>query len=96
MSDSLEDSKKPPSMEHVIVVNLRRLMGDHGISASALAASTGLSRSHIYGILAGERIATTKWIGRLADALGVEWTTMLHWSPHTEKSQKKRWKATAR
>jgi transcriptional regulator with XRE-family HTH domain len=57
------------------IATIRR---DAGISGTRLAAAARISRSHLWGVEAGRREATTEILVRVADALGANLSIRVH------------------
>lgn len=56
----------------LIAQNIRRAAARRRLSMSALAREAGVSRSHVFAIVYGERAATTDTLLKLSVALGTE------------------------
>lgn len=68
---------KPPEYQEILASNIRRLAESKNISLNKLADFAGVSRRHLYTILAGENDPTLGWIRQIADALEVDLLDLL-------------------
>lgn len=55
-----------------VATRTRQLATRRKMTLTALAQEAGISRSHLYTVLDGERSATTDLLTKLASALGVD------------------------
>lgn len=60
------------SSKKIVAQNLERLIAKSQIGKNAIADLAGVSRSHLFSVLAEEMAPTIDWLERLAAALGVE------------------------
>lgn len=65
-------ARKPHALRKILAANVRRAAEERELPLNTLADLAGVSRSHLYALLAGERAATIDWIAKIAEVLGVE------------------------
>lgn len=65
----------------LFVVNVRRHRKLKGMTQEQLALEVGMERGYISDLKRGQRNPTVQALGRLADALGVEPTSLLEEDP---------------
>lgn len=82
----MHSQERPDVLSHV-AGNMRRLRGERGLSQSALAELSGLSRRMIVGIESGEANISLANLDRVAEALGVSFSEMVR-SPDDTDSRR--------
>ncbi|MEX1363782.1 MAG: helix-turn-helix transcriptional regulator, partial [Nannocystaceae bacterium] len=62
----------PEEIRARVARRIRELAGRRALALNDLATTAGVSRSHLYAVLAGQRAATTDVLTKFADALQVD------------------------
>lgn len=74
---SKDSGERPAVLQHVSL-NVRRLRHAAGLSQTALAERSGVSRRMLVAIEAGERNVSLATLDRVAEALGVAFSELIH------------------
>lgn len=68
----------PTQPREILAYNIRACAEEVPISLNQLATDAGVSRTHLYAVLACSSAATVDWIDAVATALGVQgWELMV-------------------
>lgn len=73
-------------MNNAFCENLKRLLGERGVSMSELASSIGVAQSTISMWCAGQRVPKMNGVQAVADFFNVDWQEMLE-SDEDKKKQ---------
>lgn len=60
-----------------VVRRIREVAAERRIPLTHLPDRAGVSRSHFWDVLGGRKSPTLHWLGRIADALGVDASELL-------------------
>jgi len=60
-----------------LAANVRRIANERGISLTHLPDHAGITRSHFWAVLAGDKSPTLRWLQTLAKALDVDVADLL-------------------
>lgn len=74
-----------------LAARLREACEARKVSVARLAALSGISRNHLFGILAGRKSPTVDYLARMARALELEPGILLGTKPITARAKRVRW-----
>ena len=63
---------EPDELRAVIAAQIRARARAKKLSVVALAKAAGVTQSHAYAVLAGEKSPTADWLAKIAKALGCQ------------------------
>jgi lambda repressor-like predicted transcriptional regulator len=72
LATSREAPVSPEALLEILTANIRHEAAERGLALNSLADFAGVTRSHLFAVLAGDSYPTIEWLAKIAEALEVE------------------------